>query len=523
MKHGIGLLIGGALLLAGWLAAGADAAAPLATVKANGIIEVKTDRYSLAFFPGCMFPFDLKLADGAPVPEIVFLDRLVDAGKKQYYLRFDRFAEAKILRNDADVFSIEISGSYCLSEDAGAPGRPRAVYRYECRRGDPAIRVAGTVSRTDDAEWGELYFMQPGWRGNPFAALVDQTGRSAAFRAAETTEPAMFAPAGYAGLSDGAVEIGLVAPKPMAWNNSKNRYFTYLCAAKKTRWKEKTAEFEAAIVLKPAAKAAPEPEAAVKPDAGWPASIAVELGNLAVRLERRSCWTLYRVDFEGANLGVDRYGSHYGNVFSFRDYGFVGSGHTENENEQLLEIRLEIDGRAVTTPAAQYRAKQLRLTKKSLVRRLEVDTVLEITDGRIHEEVRVCARGAESLNFAYFGMYPWSTDFSRLVSIDPASETVLDFTDSKGFLLKTPAKAAAVYSDKLGKGIVTFITAEENLGRREELYWDYPERYRKHYSRVLIGRALKPGDRAAMAITSIPFAADPAGWIGRARALYQTR
>ena len=66
---------------------------------------------------------------------------------------------------------------------------------------------------------------------------------------------------------------------------------------------------------------------------GWPAEITADVGDLQVRFESRSFWTLYRIDYKGTRLCMDRWGSHYGSVVSFPGVGFIGSGHTENEDE----------------------------------------------------------------------------------------------------------------------------------------------------------------------------------------------
>jgi len=156
-------------------------------------------------------------------------------------------------------------------------------------------------------------------------------------------------------------------------------------------------------------------------DSGLPRSVTVECGDLAVRFESRSFRTLSRGDSRGRRLGTDRFGSHYGNVFHFPGTGFIGSGHTENENEEPLEMSLFLDGKAVANP--------------------------------------------------------------------------------------DPAKRVALYSRPLGCGVLTEIRSEGNVTPRQEDYRDYPDRYRKHYSRVLIGRTLKPGERPEMTLRATPFEA----------------
>lgn len=247
------------------------------------------------------------------------------------------------------------------------------------------------------------------------------------------------------------------------------------------------------------------------PDASWPRSVTVECGELTVRLESRSFWTLYRVEFQGKLLGEDQYGSHYGNVFRFHKYGFVGSGHVENEEEKLLELTPFVDGKLAGIPGERVKCERLKLVRKSLVRNLEVDSEIEIDGRSIVERTQVTARSEAKLDHAFFAMYPWVTAFSDYAILNPAATTG-SFTDSKEFRVSAPARQVAIYSRSLECGVLTEVLEAENLAPWREDYWDYPARYRKHYSRVLIGRTLREGERAAMTLRITPFAANETNW-----------
>lgn len=255
-----------------------------------------------------------------------------------------------------------------------------------------------------------------------------------------------------------------------------------------------------------------------EPGRNWPKSLTVDFGELVVRLESRSCWTLYGIEFQGKKLGVEQYGNHYGNVFKFKNYGFVGSGHVENEAEKLLELELVIDGIRVETPPANIPARTLKLTRKSMVRGIEVDSIIEIDGRRIVEQAAITVRREEKLEYAYFCMYPWSTDFSDYAVLDSTGETG-QFTDSKKFMVGRDAPAVAIYSRSLERGVLTEINFKENLQPNREDYWDIPGRYRKHYSRVLINRQLEAGECAVLKLTLTPFAAPADGWLAAAKKL----
>lgn len=197
---------------------------------------------------------------------------------------------------------------------------------------------------------------------------------------------------------------------------------------------------------------------------GWPESVELAVGDLGLRLESRSFWTLYRIDYKGDRLGVDQWGSHYGNVFSFREYGFVGSGHRENENERILSLALEVDGKPVERPAPSIRASAVKLVKRSMVRGLEVTDTLEIADNRITETVHVTCRSPERLGYAFFCMYPWATSFTLYRALDEG--TGGSFTDSGEFLLNSPARAVALFNPKFNKGVLSIVEKEWRTGPR---------------------------------------------------------
>lgn len=285
---------------------------------------------------------------------------------------------------------------------------------------------------------------------------------------------------------------------------------------------EKTGKVTGKVWLRNLAlsSAAAAKSAVPKIDDAWPRSIAAKVGDLGIRLESRSFWTLYRIDYLGKRIGEDVYGSHYGHVFNFKGVGFIGSGHVENEEEQMLELKLEIDGVPVTEVRADYpAAKSLTLTRRAKVRTLEVSSVLKIADNRIDEAVEVTALADTELNYGYICMYPWVTGFSDYAVLDDKSDIRGKFTDSKKFLIDRPVTKVAIYNAELGIGVETTVMEAVNAEPRAERYWDVPGRYRKHYGAVALNRMLKAGEKLRYRTVTTPFQAGADDWIDTARGL----
>ena len=82
-----------------------------------------------------------------------------------------------------------------------------------------------------------------------------------------------------------------------------------------------------------------------------PTSLTAKVGDVLVRIDGPKLWTLSRIEYKGALLGVED--SAYGTVVNIRNVGNLGTAHFldvpghpgEVEKEQVHELRFFIDGR----------------------------------------------------------------------------------------------------------------------------------------------------------------------------------
>jgi hypothetical protein len=247
--------------------------------------------------------------------------------------------------------------------------------------------------------------------------------------------------------------------------------------------------------------------------ASWPAAIEVKCGPLQTRFESRSFWTLYRLEYNGKPLAVDRFGSHYGTVANFQGIGFVGSGHTENQDEKLEKLALTIDGRAVEKPETEYTCEHATLTKESRVRDIELKTRIDVYPDRIVEDVVMRTEKPEPLNLLYHFMHPWVTDMSDYLAETETGETISgEFVGDKGMKIQKPVRWSAVYSRTLEAGAVTVVVDTPDGIDWDARYWDVPDRYRKHYFTTFVKQALPAGQDLHYRVIVLPYEADPADW-----------
>lgn len=248
----------------------------------------------------------------------------------------------------------------------------------------------------------------------------------------------------------------------------------------------------------------------------WPKEILIDAGDLQVRLESRSFWTLYRVEHKGVRIGIDLYGSHYGTVVNYPKNKFIGSGHVENEKEQIISLKLLVDGREEKNPLPKYSCSSFELIKQYKIRQLTFDSSISVKNGKIIESVAVSAEKAETVSFIYFFMHPWETAFSDFAALDKENEMTGKFTDSKKYMINRPARITALFSEKLNKGLVTIINQVPENVKWLNRYWDVPKRYRKHYLMAFMNTTISPGTQYSFQSTTIPFDATPENWLQKA-------
>lgn len=250
----------------------------------------------------------------------------------------------------------------------------------------------------------------------------------------------------------------------------------------------------------------------------WPAEILATCGDIAVRLESRSFWTLYRIDYRGDRLGVDTFGSHYGSVANVKGTGFIGSGHTENgESEQVDAVELLVDGVPQPTPAGAYTANTVVLRKRSRLRALQLRSTVAVTSSHIDEEVALQAEEPTELNLLYHFMHPWVTAMNDFAALgQDGTITQGTFSGDRGMKIAAPVRWSAVYSRSLGKGAVTLVLEAPAGHPWEVCYWDVPDRYRKHYLKTFANAAVPVGPVFRYRVVTIPFTAPPDGWLATA-------
>lgn len=245
----------------------------------------------------------------------------------------------------------------------------------------------------------------------------------------------------------------------------------------------------------------------------WPREIVANVGDLQVRFESRSFWTLYRIDYQGTRLCLDRWGSHYGSVLNFPGVGFIGSGHTENEKEQVVDLKLLVDGKPVPSRPAELKAAEVRLQKRSQIRDFTLETEILVRENRIVEDVRLKAAKPTPMHLIYHFMHPWTfTATEHCAELPDGTRVSGSFDGDRRQKIDKPTRWSAIYDGPSGKGAVTYVLDAPKDDDWRTRYWDINDRYRKHYFVTFLNKTV-PADREFhYRVATAPFASAQPRW-----------
>lgn len=255
---------------------------------------------------------------------------------------------------------------------------------------------------------------------------------------------------------------------------------------------------------------------------GWPASINLTCGNINSRIESRSFWTIYRINFMGKVLCIDRFGSHYGTVAAFKGIkGFFGSGHTENADEDVLEKHLFADGTELQSPPHNITAHNIILTKSAMLHKcLKVDNRTTITPDAIEEEATIRATETSNMSQIYHFMHPWSVSMTDYLAQLPDGTSISGQFLADGHMrINNQVAWSAVYDRTLMMGAVTIILQTPPDTDWAVIYWDQPTAYKKHYLTTFRGKTIPKDVDFKYKVKTIPFSAKVADWEKTAKSI----
>jgi hypothetical protein len=252
-----------------------------------------------------------------------------------------------------------------------------------------------------------------------------------------------------------------------------------------------------------------------------PASITVQSGELLVRFDKRKFWTMNRIEFQNKLLGLDGKSSHYGTVFNFPGVGFIGTGHTENESEQLVALEFYVNDKQLKQLPAdgKLKAGSFKLVRSSRVRGFMIINIIRIRYNRIEEDVIIEADKTATLSLIYNFMHPWVPTMSDYLAKTTNGKIVSgSFSTSKKFVIKKAIEWVAVYQASSGLGAVSKITETPDKGGAVAMLWDQAP-YRKFYLKSFVKQTFRKNYKATYRMVTGFFYANRERWQKKAEKL----
>lgn len=243
-------------------------------------------------------------------------------------------------------------------------------------------------------------------------------------------------------------------------------------------------------------------------------TITVTCGEVSLLLRQVSQWTPGRFDFQGQPMTTPR--SAYGTVFSFPNVGFIGTGHLENEPEQLKSLSFAMDGQTVA-PSAEMKGERFRFERKSRIRNFDLTCIIEVHDNRIYETTTVHTEQEQPLKLVYHFMHAWVPTVSAYLAGTAekvtAPEALIDAQEvTRKMYINEKVDWISVYDPKSQQYGVSRLLEAPEKGEHISKIWNVPGTYRKYYLTCFSDGTVPAGFTGTWKMVTSFGAAEEAQW-----------
>ncbi len=253
-------------------------------------------------------------------------------------------------------------------------------------------------------------------------------------------------------------------------------------------------------------------------------SVTVRCGEVTLMLRQQSQWTPGRIDFRSTPMTTEK--SAYGTVLMFPEIGFIGTGHLENEPENLQRLVFMLDGEEVAVPEEELSGESFRLIRESRIRDFRLKCEFEINDNRLIETTTLATDEAVPLKLLYHFMHAWKPAMSDLIAgVDVAPDTIItqqlldDEEVARKMYLNQRVDWMAIYDQDSNQFAVSRLLQAPEIGDHEAKVWNVPGTYRKFYLMCFNNETVPAGFDGTWRMVTAFGAADAESWQAQARKL----
>lgn len=248
----------------------------------------------------------------------------------------------------------------------------------------------------------------------------------------------------------------------------------------------------------------------------WPKYFSASCGALSIRFDAKNAYTMGAIIFKGNTLCSDLNGAFYGTVFCFPGMKFIGSGHTENETENVEHIEIIADGKTIDPATVKdgdvIKAEKFIFTKKSKVKDFSFRNITELDVSSIKQKAIITAGAETQLHLFYNFMMPWSTEMNSYLAEDSNGQKEEGaFVSDNKFLLNKEMNWVALYSEKFKAGTITFIGECSSVNPSVVMLWDRNV-YHKFYLRSFLQKPFPKDFEAVYDLKTVFFESEKDSW-----------
>lgn len=245
----------------------------------------------------------------------------------------------------------------------------------------------------------------------------------------------------------------------------------------------------------------------------------VTCGKVTLLMRQASQWTPGRIDYEGTPMTTEK--SAYGTVLSFKDVGFIGTAHLENEPETLTKLEFFLDDRPVENPEPEMKGDRFRVLRESVIRGVRLRCEIELRGDRLYETTTLTAERDANLKLLYHFMHAWTPTVSAWVAGSGAEVEDGELLDTeevvRKFYIQKRVDWMAVFEPRSGQfGVSRLLEAPEEAGNIAML-WNVPGTYRKFYLRCFDNTTIPAGFSGTWRMVTAFGKAEAGGWKDAAR------
>ena len=216
--------------------------------------------------------------------------------------------------------------------------------------------------------------------------------------------------------------------------------------------------------------------------------------KLDISGEQKLCIT--KIFYKGYPIGMNT--GFYGSILAPVKSQFVGAGHTEGGEEKIVSVELSVDGKKQDIVAdIDFKGQTVKLTKTSILDKLQVSVELAITDDGIRIDKKFEALDDQSVFSFYIFQFCWTNQTENWMVGRPDGTTQSGvFQSNNSWLLLKERELLwyALFDPKVQKGIMGYF-ASYYPRQGQYMLWD-KKVYHKFYFWPNLPKVIKKGTKS---------------------------